>query len=165
MWIYLLRHGVAEDARPGLCDEERALTEDGKARLRRASQAWTRVVREPAVVISSPLLRARQTAETFIEAVGGGAELQISEDLVPSADPMRAITMLEGEMIARTASVALIGHEPHMGYLLGALMTGRQLAAVPLKKGMLVGLKAEGVTSLVADLRFALSQKTASKLT
>ena len=60
MWIYLLRHGVAEEPRAGLTDEQRALTEEGMEKLRRASPAWRRLVHTPSVVMCSPLVRARR---------------------------------------------------------------------------------------------------------
>ena len=47
MWIYLLRHGVAEAPRLGLADEDRALTRDGLADLHAASRAWGRLVTAP----------------------------------------------------------------------------------------------------------------------
>ena len=68
-------------------------------------------------------------------------------------------------MLAKTDSVAVIGHEPHLGYLLGALVTGQQQFSMPLEKGMLVGLQAEGATTILAGLRFALTTKAAAQLT
>lgn len=165
MWIYLLRHGVAEEPSAGRPDEQRALTEEGKGKLRQAGQAWSRLVRTPSLVITSPLLRARETTEEFARAVGSPAELRVDDALTPAADPMRALTLLEGEMLAKTHSVAVIGHEPHLGYLLGALVTGQQRLSMPLKKGMLVGLQAEGATTILAGLRFALTTKAAAQLT
>jgi len=165
MWIYLLRHGVAEEPRAGLTDEQRALTEEGMEKLRRASPAWRRLVHTPSVVMCSPLVRARQTAAQFVQAVDCAVDLQIDDALTPSADPSRALTALEGEMLSRTDSVAVVGHEPHLGYLLGALLTGHPRQSIPLKKGMLVGLQVEGATTILAGLRFSLSTKAAAQLT
>jgi len=165
MWIYLLRHGIAEDPHPGLADEDRALTDEGRKRLQRASKAWKKLVQTPDVVMTSPLKRARQTADEFVEAIGFESDLHVDAGLVPGAMPMQALTLLEGEMLARTDSVVVIGHEPHLGYLLGSLLTGHQRLSIPLKKGMLVALQTESTTSLVASMRFALTQKAAAKLT
>lgn len=164
MWIYLLRHGVAEELGSGMTDADRPLTEQGRQKLRAARETWRRLLRDPSLVVTSPLLRARQTAEVFLEATDAAEVLRVDESLVPGAQPRDAVTMLEGLMLAGTESVALVGHEPHLGCLLGELITGQPRRPVPLKKGMLVGLQTEATTSLVCSLRFCLSQKDAAKL-
>lgn len=164
MWIYLLRHGIAEDQRPGQTDDERALTEQGWRRLRRAAPAWASLVADLDVLLTSPLRRARETATVLAEAGGFDGELRVAEALSPSAAPALALAMLEAELLSGTGSVAVVGHEPHLGYLLGALLTGHPRVSVPLKKGMLVGVEANSPTSIVADLRFCLSQKAAAHL-
>ncbi|MEZ6036763.1 MAG: phosphohistidine phosphatase SixA [Planctomycetota bacterium] len=165
MWIYLLRHGIAEDPQPGQSDDERALTEQGWRRLRRAAPAWSRLVGGIDVLVSSPLRRARETATVLAEAGGFRGELRIDEGLVPGAAPALALAMLEAELLSGTDSVAVVGHEPHLGYLLGTLLTGHPRVTVPFKKGMLVGLEATSPTSLATGLRFTLTQKAAARLT
>ncbi len=164
MHIHLLRHGIAEDARPDLDDHDRALTEDGRRRLGRAAAAWQRLVPTPDVVFCSPLRRARETAAVFVEAVGFRGELRIDQALIPSASPNTLIAMLEAENLSGTASVAAIGHEPHLGYLFGVLATTNPRLSIPLKKGMLVALGTMSTTSVVSELRFVLSQKAAAQL-
>lgn len=164
MHIHLLRHGIAEDGVPGGDDGARALTDEGKKRLRKAAAAWRALVAPPDVVWTSPLLRAQQTCAIFCDAIGFGGEVQVCADLVPEAAPSRALALLEGEALSGTGSVALIGHEPHLGYLLGLLLTGQGRMPVPFKKGMLVGVETASPTSLVGQLRFALTQKLAGEL-
>ena len=165
MWIYLLRHGIAEDPRPGLVDDDRALTDEGRARLRAASKAWSLLVHPPELVITSPLRRARETAEIFRNTFDVEAPLRVEEAVVPGAGPARVVTLLESEMLSRTGSVAVVGHEPNIGYVLGALLTGQLRVHVSLDRGALVGLQSEGTTSLITGLRFALSQQDAAKIT
>ncbi len=164
MHIYLLRHGIAEDAGPGVPDHERQLTDEGWKRLRRAAATWRTLVPTPAVVMVSPLRRALQTAEVFVEAVGYTGELRVAEALVPHGAPSVALSMLEAEALSHTDAVAVIGHEPHLGYLLGNLLTGHPRQSVPLKKGMLVAVETESSASMTGALRFALSQKVAGEL-
>ena len=164
MHIYLLRHGIAEDGGPGLPDHDRALTDDGWKRLRNAAPTWRSLVPTPAVVLVSPLRRALQTAEVLVEAVGYTGELRVADALVPSGAPAVALSMLEAEALSQTDSVAVIGHEPHLGYLLGTLLTGHPRQAVPLKKGMLVAVETSSAASMIGELRFALSQKLAGSL-
>lgn len=164
MRIYLLRHGLAEDARPGVDDHARALTDEGWRRLERCAPTWRRLVEPPKVLLVSPLRRAQETAHAFAEAVGFRGERRTDPSLEPNAPPSQALSLLEIEALSQTPSVALIGHEPHLGYLLGSLLTGRPQQSVQLKKGMLVAVDIETPTALVATLRFALTSKVASEL-
>ncbi len=165
MHIYLLRHGIAEDAGPGIHDPDRALTEEGWKRLRRAAAAWRRVVETPDVVFVSPLRRAHETASVFVQATGFGGELRTDAALVPEAPPNLCLSLIEAEAWSGKKSLAVIGHEPHLGYLLGLLLTGHPRQPIPLKKGMLVGVETESSASLIAGLRFSLTQKAAAELT
>jgi phosphohistidine phosphatase len=163
--IYLLRHGIAEDGAPGTADHDRALTDEGIKRLRKAAAVWQRLLPVPDIVLVSPLRRALQTAEIFVDAVHFTGELQVADALEPNAAASVALSMLEAEALSRTKAAALIGHEPHLGYLLGLLLTGHPRQPVPLKKGMLVAVETESSASMIATLRFALSQKVAGELT
>lgn len=164
MHIYLLRHGIAEDAGPGVSDHERALTAEGQKKLRRAMGAWRRLVAKPDVVITSPLRRARETAELFAEATRFSGALRVEEALVPNAATSLAISLLEAEVLSGTSAIALVGHEPHLGYLLGTLLTGHPRQPIPLKKGMLVGVETLTEHGASSELRFALAQKIAADL-
>ena len=78
--------------------------------------------------------------------------------------PTLAANLLEAEALAGCPSIAVVGHEPHLGYLLGLLVTGHPRQPIPLKKGMLVGVETLSSASLVGNLRFALSQRAAGAL-
>lgn len=164
MLIYLLRHGIAEDCGHGMRDDERALTDEGWKKLRKSSAAWQRIVEPPQVVFCSPLRRAQETASVLVDALGIRTELRIDDALVPSAPPTVAMSLLEAEQHSGTGSVAVVGHEPHLGYLLGLLLTGHPRLPIPLKKGMLVAVETESAASLIAGLRFALTQRAAGAL-
>lgn len=161
--ITLLRHGIAEDSAPG-GDAERALTDDGWRRLRRASAAWRGLSEPPAVVFCSPLRRAQETALAFAEAVRFRGELRVEPALVPEAPPALAAALLEAEALSGTPSVAMVGHEPHLGYLLGLLLTGHPRQPIPLKKGMRVAVETSSAASLIGHLRIALTQRAAARL-
>ena len=163
MWIYLLRHGIADD--PGLgSDEERRITDEGLARLTAAAISWQKLVPTPQMVLTSPYRRARETAGVFAEAVGYQGELRDDARLVPHGSTAETLALLEGELLSQTQSVALVGHEPHLGYLLGSLLTGHAHLSVPLGRGMLVGLETESTTNVIAGLRFSLTQTAAGKI-
>lgn len=164
MLIYLLRHGIAEDAGPGVRDHERALTDEGWKKLRRAAPSWRRLCEPPQVVFVSPLRRAQETASVFCDTMGGPGEVRTEAALAPEVGAQVAMALLEAEQLSGTKCVALVGHEPHLGYLLGLLLTGHPRLPIPLKKGMLVGVETESSASLIAGLRFAITQRAAAEL-
>jgi phosphohistidine phosphatase len=158
---YILRHGTAEDLRPGLDDARRALTTEGRARLQRAQKSWRRLVELPETILVSPLLRAQETAQYFAAAIGFTGEVTTVHDLLPGASPQAALERIRERQLSGDRAVALVGHEPHLGALLGLLLTGSERQPIPLKKGMLVGVELPSVASLVGQLLFALSQRLA----
>lgn len=163
MRIYLLRHGIAEERSPTGSDHDRALTEDGRRRLRKAAKAWRTLVPDLAQVWASPLLRAQQTAAILCTELDCDAP-RTEPALTPESGCQTVARLLEAEQLAGTDSVALVGHEPHLGHLLGLLLTGQRHQPIPLKKGMLVAVETTTRTSLLAELRWALGQKTAAEL-
>ena len=70
MQIYLLRHGIAEDARPGHSDAKRALTKEGGERVAEVIKAARRAGAEPSLIVSSPFVRAVETARIAAEGLG-----------------------------------------------------------------------------------------------
>jgi phosphohistidine phosphatase len=161
MHIILLRHGIAEDASASVQDHERALTEEGWKRLRRAAPTWNRMLDTPDAVLVSPLRRARETAGVLAEALDFRGELRTEDALVPDAPANLCMRLIEAEAYSGTKCIAVVGHEPHLGYLLGLLLTGHPRQPIPLKKGMLVAVETSSSASLLAELRVALTQKAA----
>lgn len=163
MIVYLLRHGNAEDCAPGGGDAARALTDEGRERLQRASRGWRRIVGKVDRVLASPLLRAQQTATIFQRAVCKDAAIDTEPALQPDMAPLDALVLLQSWCAKNATGVALVGHEPHLGSLLGLLLTGRERTAVPFKKGMLVAVELDGSTAMVGRLVAALSQRVAGE--
>jgi phosphohistidine phosphatase len=119
--VYLVRHAEAE---PGDPDELRRLTAQGR---RQATELGKRFVRKgirPDAVLSSPLLRARETAEAIAAVVGATA--QPDERLAPGAtvDNVRAAVSNRGE------HVVVVGHQPDCGQITAAI-TGDPPPAFP----------------------------------
>lgn len=163
MIIYLVRHGIASDYAP--CDDLRPLTEEGIDKFRRAAGAYRKVMKQPDALISSPLLRARQTAELLADSLDVDHEsIQIDPRLHHSADPTAILERLHADALEGTAAVALVGHEPHLGSLLGLLLTGSPRASMPLRKGMLVAVELLAPHTMLGRMAFALSQKAGRKL-
>jgi phosphohistidine phosphatase len=160
MLLLLLRHGDAAEIAPGgpHRDEERPLTGPGVAKLKEACACTARLIGRIDRIVASPLLRARQSAEILATAVRFEGQIERNASLVPGARP----TDMLDELADAAGTVALVGHEPHLGSLLGLLLTGSPDAAIPLKKGMLVGVDVE--RGGLGRLQFALSQRAAREL-
>lgn len=162
MRIHLLRHAEAEDASPTGRDADRRLTDAGRKRMRLVAKAMASL--EPAydAILVSPLVRARQTAEPVAAACGFGKELVETRALLPGADPDAVLRELSR---LGAASVLLVGHQPHLGRLLGRLLGGRKDLEVPMKKAGLAELEAEGDPSLGrAELKFYLPPRLLEQL-
>jgi phosphohistidine phosphatase len=103
MLLFLVRHAHAEKGDP---DDSRQLSERGREEARAVARQLAGHETPPAVVFTSPLLRARQTAEQIAQAAG--AELRVDERIAPglTADLLR--TALDDEQ----GPVAVVGHQP-----------------------------------------------------
>jgi phosphohistidine phosphatase len=134
MQIYLLRHGIAEDAKPGQPDADRALTSDGRDKLRRVLKRARAADVAPALILSSPLRRAIETAEIAKTVLGYEGEIVKTSTLVPEASPHG----LWGEIRGRKGEKAILlsSHEPLMSALTAFLLDCPTLL-VDFKKGAL----------------------------
>lgn len=149
MEIYLLRHGIAEDAKPGHPDSERALTEEGRDRLRRVLKRARAADLNPSLILSSPYRRAVETASVAAEVLAYKGEIVRTRALVPEASPFD--TWEEIRKRKDEAAVLLASHEPLMSSLAAFLLDSPALH-VDMKKAALVridcdrfGPKASGV--------------------
>ena len=137
MELLLLRHGKAEDhGHPG-GDGARALVEKGRDQARRAAHFLKAADRLPGIVLTSPVLRARETAEIFCETAGIDAPL-IQRWLACGMRAEEAATELAG--FREFPRVMIVGHEPDFSSLLEWLLdTGA--GGVEVKKGSLACIR------------------------
>lgn len=97
----------------------------------RAAQGLKRVTGKIDLLASSPLVRARQTAQIVRKALGKVKTAEIDE-LLPETEPQDILRWLQGRSENK---VALVGHEPHLGSLIAFLCTGHVEPFTALKKG------------------------------
>jgi phosphohistidine phosphatase len=130
--LYLIRHGLAAERGDAFPDDtKRPLTSRGIARLRKEARALVKLGVSFDQIVTSPLVRARQTADVFAQALNPHPPLAISEALAPGGTPVAVIEDLG--RFERRSRVALVGHEPNMGELAARLLGTRR--AVEFKKG------------------------------
>ncbi len=112
--VYVIRHGLAEargDAWPD--DTKRPLSEDGIAGLRQTGRALRLLDVSFGVILSSPLVRARQTAEILAAAGRPAPPIVIADSLAPGGAHTAIVKAIAAQ--ARRAPVAIVGHEPGLG--------------------------------------------------
>ena|SRR5579862_2762513 len=135
MELYLLRHGLAEDRAATGRDADRALTDEGKRKLhkvlRRAHQAGVK----PALILSSPLKRALETAAIAADELEYKSEIVRANGLTPNSTP--ADLWAEVRAHRDEPSILLVGHEPLFSHTVAA-MVGSSRAMIEFKKGALV---------------------------
>ncbi len=116
--LLLLRHGIAEERGAGLDDASRALTAAGIERTGRVLQRLLELDLRAEVLLSSPLVRARQSAELARDA-GLAPALELEAALAPGADPEPLLQRWLGPTSPRPGwgRLALVGHEPDLSRL------------------------------------------------
>ncbi len=136
MDIYLLRHGIAEEQSAKTPDADRALTADGRRRLRAVLEtASNNAAVAPALIITSPYRRAVQTAELAAEVLEYHGDLLRTRALLPGADPKSVWE--EIRLHQDVDSMLLSGHEPLFSSLTAYLL-GCPSLQVDFKKAALV---------------------------
>lgn len=123
MELWLVRHAVAAEREefegP---DAERPLTPKGRRRFREFCKTLSKQAAMPQVIISSPLVRAAQTAALLAPAAGlKKREIVVSDLLAPGVELGTLLPFVREQPGER---IALVGHEPDMGHLLTALVGG-----------------------------------------
>ena len=172
--LLLLRHGIAEERSPERPDRTRALTDKGRQRTRAVLERALALGLVADQLLSSPLTRARQTAE-IARSVGLAPSLELSETLEPGHDPLPLlVTALAARAKARPGSaelspqrsgpqprrLLLVGHEPDLGRLAARLL-GASPGAIELRKAGLALLELPaGPTPGSARLRLLLSPRS-----
>lgn len=136
MQLLVIRHAIAEDrerwSHTGRPDAERPITDVGRRRMRRGARGLKEVVRSLDALATSPLTRAAETADIVARAYSG-IEVEVVDALAPEHPVDDLLPWLRGH--APEAVVAVVGHDPHLGFLVGWLLTGRHESFVELKKG------------------------------
>ncbi len=139
MELYLIRHGIATE--PGIehNDEERSLTDQGSQKTRKVSQRLYELGLRFDVILTSPLVRSRQTAE-ILRSSGLSSQLEESTYLAPDGDIHPWLGWLEQQQHRTDTSLALVGHQPNLGEWAEILVWGEARAVLVLKKAGLIGL-------------------------
>jgi phosphohistidine phosphatase len=140
MKLLLIRHALAVDreefARTGADDGERPLTGKGRRRMQAIARGLGGFLDspEPRAILTSPLVRAVQTA-AIVQRELGGPEPEESDALAPDAGPAALLAALRALDPDAGALVVAVGHEPHLSTAASWFLTGRDRPLLDVKKG------------------------------
>ncbi len=149
MDVYLLRHAEAEplgDANH-FRDDLRALTGEGRKQMKSAAWGLQALNIQFDLIASSPLVRARETAEIVAEIGKSGEPIAIWDELSPGIKPAALFERIKA--CGRRESILLVGHEPDMGTLASYLLVGSDKAFIPFKKAGLCRIEVENIPPLL----------------
>jgi phosphohistidine phosphatase len=141
MNLYLMRHGVAVERTSvsDLDDDHRPLTPDGKRKVRRIARALRSLGCSFDMILSSPLLRARQTADIVADECGNEI-VRLDDNLRPGRTTAGFLQCLDSDCVSLD-SVLVVGHEPDLGQLTGILLDRNPAMDVRIRKGGVVRLR------------------------
>jgi phosphohistidine phosphatase len=135
MELYLLRHGIAEDHSPTGRDADRALTEEGREKLRRVLKRAAAAGVSPSLIVSSPYKRALETAEIAASELKYKGEILRSGSLIPDSSPPSVWSEIREHR--SEPAILLAGHEPLFSATV-AFLLGSTQAMVDFRKAALI---------------------------
>lgn len=135
MFVYILRHAIAvQRGTTAYPNDDRPLTDDGKEKMRKAARGIAKIIGKVDVILTSPLVRALDTAKIAAEVLGAEHEIEVCKELLPGASAKRLILYLA--KYKNLDHIMIVGHEPDLGYLASALL-GSEQSIIEFKKGAL----------------------------
>jgi phosphohistidine phosphatase len=144
MEIILIRHAKAETRDPNSWpdDDQRPLTAEGRAEQRAAARAMKKMGIKFDFLVTSPLLRARETADIVAKAYRWSEPPQVADELGHDYAVGAVVKLLA--KFPPDASVVLVGHEPDFSHLTGALVSKSGDLNIAVKKSGVVGIEFDG---------------------
>lgn len=170
MFLYVVRHAIAEEredfAKKGLEDSLRPLTMKGKKRMQKLVLKMKSELKDLDLVVTSPFVRAKQTAGLISDIVGKPKIVE-SAELVPHAAPQAFVRWLKSEGKSKK-KILIVGHEPHLSSLVSYILSGKEGESfIEIKKSSLALIETgsfEEVTPSKASLLWLVSPKIVEKL-
>lgn len=152
MDLYIVRHGIAIDRQDPKCppDPERYLTEEGIDKAKQVARGVVALGVTAELLISSPYVRAMQTAEIFASALGYSRQkIRRSDLLLPGAEPSMLFRELAKDK--HSSSIFVFGHAPHLDELIAAALANKRNIS-SLKKAGVAALKLKRISPPSAEL-------------
>lgn len=159
MDVFILRHGKAEERSTNVAsDSKRSLTEVGKKDLAEIAKGMKNLDIEFDLIISSPLNRAKETADIISEKLYKKKKIALWDELKPESDVLDTHKKLA--QFPPDAKILLVGHEPHLTNLISSIISPECNVSINLKKGGFVWLRTSSSKSkILGSLRSILTPK------
>jgi phosphohistidine phosphatase len=141
MEVYLIRHGIAGDRGDYEDDNIRPLTEEGHQKTTKIAKQLLKVGLFFEIILTSPLVRATQTAE-ILKKAGLGDQIETFAPLAPAGEIQEWVNWYcQWYSQGARRPIALVGHQPDLGYWAETLVWGRSEEKLVLKKAGTIGIK------------------------
>lgn len=114
MELYLIRHGIAQEQTSDRLDKERSLTAKGREKTQQVAQKLYSLGLRFDLILTSPLVRSRQTAEILLESQLSD-RCEESTYLAFDGDLLAWLAWLEQQHYSQSTKLALVGHQPNLG--------------------------------------------------
>jgi phosphohistidine phosphatase len=137
--LYIIRHGIAAERGTYANDDERPLTQEGMTKTQHIAQRWAELGLKFELILTSPLVRAAQTAE-ILQKTELGRQLEVSPDLAPDGDFEAWFDWFEDWQHGDRGALAIVGHEPDLGEWAERLIWGEIRHQLVLKKAGIMGI-------------------------
>lgn len=145
--LYLIRHGIAANREDYTQDDrQRPLTSEGIKKTTKVAQRLQELGITFDLILTSPLIRAKQTAE-ILQTVGLSKDVKTSSHLAPEGDLLS--WWEEGKTWRNYEQLALVGHEPNLGYWAESFVWGEVKSRLIVKKAGIIGIALPDVGSPV----------------
>ncbi len=132
MILYIVRHSDAvPSGTPGVPEDQRPLTDKGIRKMKEVARGLRSIDVLPELILTSPLPRAKETADIIAEALGG--QVMLTENLAPAGS--RPELYREMRTHRKRASLMMVGHQPSLGEIAGEVAWGSPDHCLELKKG------------------------------
>jgi len=121
MKLFVVRHAAAIERSVEISEEQRYLTPEGRNFMRKTARTMLKKGVEPCLILTSPLVRAIQTADILSETISSAAPVVVTDELAPGFD-MEALQRLV-DTYQQAKELVIVGHEPDMGSVVASLLS------------------------------------------
>ncbi len=160
MKLYFLRHATAVDVASS--DAARELTKEGREEARIAGAALAELGVKPAHIVSSPLVRARQTAEIAAKQLKFAGDVEILDELANDTSTAALLKALKSR--GNTGELLLVGHMPSLSEHIAVLIDTESAGGLPLGKGGAACVELDRLHAGAGALRWLMRQKQLAKI-
>ncbi len=155
MQLYFIRHGLADRSAQERDDFDRRLTSEGRKKMEETARRLRYIGFRPDSLLSSPFVRALQTAEIVADVLGLRERLVVDDRVDPAFDTKRLRSILSE--YSNAEGIALVGHEPSFSTVVGELIGGGMVVC---KQGSVARVDLETAESNHGELAWLLQPQT-----